>query len=160
MKIVTPFALVLGLLLVGMLGAAMGLEGLFGIVLPYAAVTVLVVGVVYRVVDWARSPVPFRIPTTAGQQRSLPWIRHQKLDNPSTGRGVVGRMALEILAFRSLLRNTRSEMTERNRLVYGTDLWLWAGALAMHWALAVVLLRHLRLFTEPVPGFVTAVEWG
>jgi nitrate reductase gamma subunit len=30
--------------------------------------------------------------------------------------------------------------------------------MAMHWALAAVLLRHLRLFTEPVPAFVGMAE--
>ena len=67
-------------------------------------------------------------------------------------------MVLEILFFRSLARNTRTELRKDRGLVYGTDLSLWAGAMAMHWALAVVLLRHLRLFTEPVPAFVTAAE--
>lgn len=147
--------LVAVLFLAGMLGAGAGFTWTLGVVLPYAAITLFVVGIVWRVMSWARSPVPFRIPTTAGQERSLPWIRRAKLDNPSSGAGAVGRMALEVLLFRSLLRNTKTRMTEDRRLVYGTDLWLWGGGLAMHWALAVILLRHLRLFVEPVPAFVT-----
>ena len=154
MNVLVAFGAVGALFLVGTGGAMAGLEGLFGVVLPYAAVALFVGGLVYRILDWAASPVPFRIPTTAGQQRSLPWLPHSRVDNPSTARGVVGRMALEILLFRSLLRNTRAHFTEDRRLVYGTSLWLWLGALAMHWALAFVLLRHLRFFTEPVPAFV------
>jgi nitrate reductase gamma subunit len=157
MNLLLAAALVTGLFLVGLLGAGAGLGWLFGVTLPYLAVALFVVGLVYRVLYWARSPVPFRIPTTCGQQPSLPWIRRNRLDNPSGTLGVLGRMALEVLLFRSLLRNTRTRMLPGPRLVYGTSLWLWGGALAMHWALAAVLIRHLRLFTDPVPGFVTAL---
>ena len=31
------------------------------------------------------------------------------------------------------------------------DKLLWLGALAFHWSLLVILLRHLRFFVEPVP---------
>lgn len=158
MKALVAVATVIGLFLVGLLGASLGLEWTLGVVLPYLAITVFVVGLAVRVTRWAASPVPFRIPTTCGQERSLPWIRQDKLDNPHTLPQVLGRMALEILFFRSLLRNTKTEMTEDRRLVYTTDLTLWIGAMAMHWSLAVILVRHLRLFTEPVPGFVTWVE--
>jgi len=158
MKALIGVALVAGLFLVGMLGGSLGLTWTLGVVLPYAAATVFLVGVVVRVARWAGSPVPFRIPTTCGQERSLPWIEQEKLENPHTLPQVLGRMALEILCFRSLLRNTKTVMTPDRRLVYTTDLTLWLGAMAMHWSLAVILLRHLRLFTEPVPGFVTWVE--
>jgi nitrate reductase gamma subunit len=70
----------------------------------------------------------------------------------------VGRMALEVLFFRSLLRNTKSELIESRRLVYGTDIWLWVGAMAMHWTFLIILIRHLRLMTNPVPFFVTFLE--
>jgi nitrate reductase gamma subunit len=150
--------LVAGLFVLGMAGGWIGLTWTLGVVLPYVVGAWFLVALASRVLGWARSPVPFRIPTTCGQQRSLPWIRHQKLENPSGGLGAVGRMALEVVFFRSLLRNTRSEMTEDKRLVYTTDLSLWAGAMAMHGALVVILIRHLRLATQPVPAFVTLVE--
>ncbi|MBO5490379.1 MAG: menaquinol oxidoreductase, partial [Desulfovibrio sp.] len=51
-------------------GAAIGLAGLFGVVLPYVAVVVFVAGVAWRMVYWAKSPVPFAIPTTGGQEAS------------------------------------------------------------------------------------------
>jgi nitrate reductase gamma subunit len=114
------------------------------------------VGVVVRVLGWARSPVPFRIPTTCGQQKSLPWIKQAKIENPSTTAGVVARMALEVLCFRSLFRNTKAQMVD-GRLSYGSTKWLWAAGLAFHYAMLVVVLRHLRLFVEPVPAFVLAL---
>jgi nitrate reductase gamma subunit len=146
------------LFIVGMFGAIVAPQWIFAVALPYAAVAVFVIGLTVRIMKWAGVPVPFRIPTTCGQQRSLSWIRQQKLENPSNKLQVLGRMVLEILFFRSLARNTRTELREERGLVYGTDLFLWLGALAMHWALAVVLIRHLRLFTEPVPAFVTFTE--
>jgi nitrate reductase gamma subunit len=105
------------------------------------------------VLSWARSPVPFHIPTTCGQQKSLPWIAQAKVENPSTTAGVVARMALEVLCFRSLFRNTKTELRD-GRLSYVSSKWLWAAGLAFHYSFLVVVLRHLRLFTEPVPRFV------
>jgi nitrate reductase gamma subunit len=142
----------------GLLAAAAGGQWIAGVALPYLAGAVFIAGLTYRVLRWANAPVPFRIPTTCGQQRSLAWIRNQPLENPPNARSVIGRMALEVLCFRSLLRNTRTVLTADRRLIYGTDLSLWLGAMAFHWALLVVLLRHLRLLTNPVPGFVTFIE--
>jgi nitrate reductase gamma subunit len=114
-------------------------------------------GVVARVVGWARSPVPFSIPTTCGQQKSLPWIEQSKIENPSTTLGVIARMALEVLAFRSLFRNTEAQLRD-GRLTYASSKWLWAAGLAFHWSFLVILLRHLRFFLEPVPGFVLVLS--
>jgi nitrate reductase gamma subunit len=35
---------------------------------------------------------------------------------------------------------------------------LWLFALAFHYSFLVVLIRHLRFFTEPIPGFVLLLE--
>jgi nitrate reductase gamma subunit len=145
------------LVLIAMVGAgAARLEVLFGVVFPYLALVVFVVGFIYRVVMWARSPVPFRIPTTCGQQKSLPWIKPSKVENPYTAWGVIVRMALEVLLFRSLFRNTRAEM-HNGRLAIGSAKWLWMAGLAFHISFFTIVLRHLRLFTEPIPFFV---QWA
>jgi len=65
-------------------------------------------------------------------------------------------VALEVLCFRSLFRNTRAQLVD-GRLTYASTKWLWAAGLAFHWAMLVVLLRHLRFFLDPVPGFVLAL---
>jgi len=104
------------------------------------------------------APVPFSIPTTGGQQKSLPWIKHSQLDCPATKWQVVVRMALEILTFRSLFRNTRMGLKQGARISYQLEIFLWVGALAFHYAFLAVLVRHLRFFTDPVPFFVTLVE--
>jgi nitrate reductase gamma subunit len=60
-------------------------------------------------------------------------------------------MALEVLAFRSLFRGTASRIEPGPRLIYRDRKALWLAAMAFHWSLLVILLRHLRLFVEPVP---------
>ncbi|MEW6670887.1 MAG: sulfate reduction electron transfer complex DsrMKJOP subunit DsrM [Thermodesulfobacteriota bacterium] len=150
---------VIVLFLLAYLGVeAAGLQFLFGIIIPYLAVITFIGGVIYRVVDWARSPVPFRITTTGGQQPSLTWIKPATFDNPSTTFGVVVRMALEILFFRSLFRNTSAHLDKNGKLSYIWEKWLWLGALAFHYAFFTVLLRHLRFFTEPVPLPIKLLE--
>ncbi len=150
---------VIALVIVAFLGvAAADLRVLFGIVVPYAAVVTFFVGVVYRVMKWARSPVPFRIPTTAGQEKSLPWIKSNKIDNPSSTGGVILRMLLEVFLFRSLFRNTKMEYHQGPVIRYGSAKWLWLFGLLFHWSFLVVLIRHLRFFTLNVPVWVQGIE--
>jgi nitrate reductase gamma subunit len=134
-----------------------GLHFLTGVIVPYTAVAVFLGGVCYRVIGWALAPVPFRIPTTCGQQKSLPWLAHSKLDNPASTPGVVGRMALEILLFRSLFRNHRTGVNQ-GRIVIGETTPLWLGAVVFHYSLLMIVLRHVRLITQPVPAFVIALQ--
>ncbi|MBF0450003.1 MAG: sulfate reduction electron transfer complex DsrMKJOP subunit DsrM [Candidatus Magnetomorum sp.] len=131
---------------------------LFGVFIPYAAFITFAIGVIYRIVNWAQSPVPFRIPTTCGQAESLPWIKQNKIDNPSTLWGVIVRMLLEVLFFRSLFRNIKLEFNAGKRIAYEWEKWLWLAALAFHWSFLAVLVRHLRFFTEPVPFAIQMLE--
>lgn len=152
MNVLYSLLLVLALVVIPLIGAgALGWHTLFGVFIPLIAVTVFVIGFIYRVMDWGRSAVPFRIPTTGGQQQTMSWIKQSKLDNPSTTAGTVGRMILEILLFRSLFRNTRVQLYDGPKLSYGSSKWLWLGAIAFHYAFFVILARHMRFFTEPVP---------
>jgi nitrate reductase gamma subunit len=156
MKALFSFIAVLVLVLIAYAGVALNAQYFLGVVVPYLAVLLFIGGVIYRVLKWGSAPVPFRIPTTCGQQKSLPWIAQAKIENPSTTAGVIARMALEVLCFRSLFRNTRAQLAD-GRLSYGSAKWLWAAGLAFHYAMLVIVLRHLRLFMEPVPGFVLAL---
>jgi nitrate reductase gamma subunit len=120
------------------------------IILPYACGAAFIIGFIYRVIRWAQSPVPFNIPTVCGQEQSLGWIKQDKQGSPSNYLQLAWRMVLEIFFFRSLFRNNKVEQTGPVKLVYGGNRWLWLGGLAFHWSLLVILLRHLRFFTEPV----------
>jgi len=94
----------------------------------YAATGVLVLGVAHRCWRYARTPQPLKIPIPPA---------------PTTRRGVVLRMLLEVTLFRSLFRSSK---------------WTWLFGWIFHMALLAVLLRHLRYFTEPVWSWVTLFQ--
>jgi len=94
----------------------------------YLATVIFVTGVVYRIWLYARVPAPLRIATTPA---------------PVTKGGVVLRMFREVAFFESLFKS--------NKL-------LWILAALFHYGLALVLLRHLRYFIEPVPLVVELVQ--
>ena len=159
MGLLFSFFAVVALIVVVFIGVnGANLHYLFGVIIPYAAFLTFIVGIIYRVLQWGRLPVPFRIPTTAGQEKSFPWIKANSIDNPSSGLGVIIRMALEVLLFRSLFRNTRAELRDGPKLSYASSKWLWLGGLAFHYTFLFVVIRHLRLFFEPVPGAIKIVE--
>ena len=159
MKALVSLIAVLLLAIIAYAGASVpALRFLFGVVIPYAAFLIFVVGMVVRVLKWASSPVPFRIPTTTGQQKSLPWIKHSTIESPSTGLGVIGRMALEVLFFRSLFRNLKTQVGDGKQVTYGEAKWLWAAGLAFHWSFLIILVRHMRFFIEQVPAAIIMIE--
>jgi nitrate reductase gamma subunit len=96
------------------------LTGLFAL-LFYVAALVLVVGLAVKVVQYARTPAPLKIPTTPA---------------PTTQSGVVFRMAREVVLFESLFRGNK---------------WTWIFGWMFHFGLFLVTLRHLRYFLDPVP---------
>ncbi len=152
------FALVL-LIVLAIVGAEFAnLQFVFGVIIPYLAIVLFVIGIILKVINWAKSPVPFRIPTVAGQQKSLPWIKNSYLESPHSTLGVIGRMLLEVFLFRSLFRNTKAELKNGPTLVYGSSKYLWVGALAFHWSFLIIFLRHFRYFTEPIPVFVPFLQ--
>lgn len=98
------------------------------IYLPYISVGIFTLGVLYRFWRWARTPVPLRIVTTPA---------------PRTSGGVIFRMAGDVLWFPSLFKG---------------DKFLWLGGFFFHIFLWLVILRHLRFFLYPVPGWVVAMQ--
>ena len=97
-------------------------------VIFYVAALCLVGGVGYRIYDYARTPSPLVIPTTPA---------------PTTKGGVAFRITREVVFFESLFKGS---------------LWTWAFAVLFHGGLALVLMRHLRYFTQPVWGWVDLVQ--
>jgi len=157
LKILYPLAAVTAIVLLAVLFyQVVFLRYIALVVVPYIAIVVFIIGFIYRIVNWGNSPVPFNIPTVAGQEQSLNWIKQDKIESPSSYFGVAVRMAMEIFLFRSLFRNSKLEQTGQQKLVYGGNRWLWLGGLAFHWSLLIILFRHLRFFTEPV---LSSVAW-
>jgi nitrate reductase gamma subunit len=97
-------------------------------ILFYFATLVLVVGLFYRISVYTRTPAPLKIPTTPA---------------PINTSGVVMRMGREVLFFESLFK---------------ANLWTWGLGWLFHASLALVLLRHLRYFTEPVWAWVAFLQ--
>lgn len=95
--------------------------------LAYLALTVFWVGMGYRLWRWLETPVPLKIPTTPA---------------PATQGGALLRVLGELFLFRSLWRE---------------NLELWLGGWLFHVSMALVLLKHLRYFTYPVPAWVNAL---
>ncbi len=94
----------------------------------YVATAVLLVGLGRKLLDYARTPVPLKIPTTPA---------------PLTTAGVSLRMAREVVFFESLFRASK---------------WTWLFGWLFHAALLLVLLRHLRYFQQPVWALVAWVQ--
>ncbi|GAB6190978.1 sulfate reduction electron transfer complex DsrMKJOP subunit DsrM [Desulfocastanea catecholica] len=161
MKYAFSFLAVIALVLIAGLGSQIpGMPYLFGVALPYLALMIFLGGCVYRVVQWARSPVPFSIQTTCGQGKSLDFIKHDRLEAPNTTAEVVARMFLEIVTFRSLFRNTKSEIYDGPQITYESSKWLWIFALIFHYSFLVIVVRHMRLFLDPVPAWISWLEIG
>src|SRR3970282_2027962 len=97
-------------------------------ILFYLATLLFVVGMLYRIRVYAGTPAPLKIPTTPA---------------PTTTGGVVLRMAREVVFFESRFK---------------ANLWIWSMGWLFHASLALVLLRHLRYFTEPVWGWVAFIQ--
>lgn len=154
MALLTSLILIAVLVLIPIVGVAAGGTYLFAVIIPYLAMAVFIVGFIHRIIRWASTPVPFNIVLSGGQQKSHAWIKDSKLDSPFTTLGVIGRMALEILCFRSLFRNVKTELHPDGKLVYRWEKWLWLFGLVFHWSFLIIILRHLRYFTEPIPAFV------
>jgi nitrate reductase gamma subunit len=94
----------------------------------YLATLLLVAGLAYKIFDYSRTPAPLVIPTTPA---------------PTTQTGVVYRMAKEVVLFESLFKANK---------------WIWVFGWLFHFGLLLVLMRHLRYFTEPVWFWVDIVQ--
>jgi len=86
----------------------------------YVATLALVLGLAWKIYDYARTPAPLKIPTTPA---------------PLTTAGASLRIAREVVLFESLFRSNK---------------WTWIFGWTFHFALLLVVLRHLRYFQEPV----------
>jgi nitrate reductase gamma subunit len=92
------------------------------------ATAVLVGGLAFRIWEYASTPAPLKIPTTPA---------------PTTTGGVALRLTREVVLFESLFKANK---------------WIWLFGWVFHAALLVVLLCHLRYFTQPVWEWVVLIR--
>ncbi len=86
----------------------------------YVAAAIFVAGLGLRLWLYASTPAPLKVPTTPA---------------PMTRAGAAFRVLREVTVFESLFKANK---------------WIWLFGWVFHVALAVVVIRHLRYFTEPV----------
>lgn len=89
------------------------------VILFYLAMLILVIGVARKIIQYARTPAPLKIPTTPA---------------PVTKAGVVWRMTTEVVLFNSLFKANR---------------WIWIFGWMFHFTLVLAFLRHLRYVLTP-----------
>src|SRR5450759_617393 len=94
----------------------------------YLATAIFVGGLAYRIYTYARTPAPLKIATTPA---------------PLTNAGVALRIAREVVLFESLFKSSK---------------WTWIFGWLFHFALLLVVLRHLRYFTEPVWPVIVLIQ--
>ena len=113
---------------------------------------------VWKVLRWMRAPVPFRIPLTVGQQKSISSVSHSRSGAPHGSGEVLLRVLLDMVLFRPLFRATPTAQATGHGLSHGMGRSLWFMAVAFHVSLVIIVLRHLRLILDPVPAFVGVLE--
>ena len=86
----------------------------------YVATLVLVLGLILKIRRYHQTPAPLKIPTTPA---------------PTSRSGVALRLTREVVFFESLFKSSK---------------WTWFFGWTFHVSLALVLVRHLRYFQEPV----------
>lgn len=130
----------------------------FFIALFYAAIVIFFGGILNKFYNWAKSPVALNITTTSGQEKTLDFLPRKlidRFDSPFTKWETLVRLLLEVFLFRSLFRNTKYYLNTRRQIA---TKWLWLFALLFHWGLLIILLRHLRFFTSPVPDVIMLLQ--
>ncbi len=85
----------------------------------YAATAILIIGVARKIVQYAKTPAPLKIPT---------------MPAPVTQGGVVVRMFSEVVLFNSLFKSNK---------------WIWIFGWMFHVALLLAFFRHLRYVIFP-----------
>lgn len=101
---------------------------IFYAALFYVATAIFVLGLTFKIQDYARTPAPLKIATTPA---------------PLTPSGVSLRLAREVVFFESLFKASK---------------WTWLFGWVFHATLLLVVLRHFRYFQEPVWTLIALVQ--
>ena len=94
----------------------------------YSATAIFLLGLAVRIRTFAKTPAPLKVPTTPA---------------PTTKGGVAMRLLKEVVLFKALFKANK---------------WIWLFGWVFHFALLLVLLRHLRYFTDPVWSWVALMQ--
>ncbi len=97
-------------------------------IVAYLILLIFFVGFAWRIWTYFKVKAPLKIPTTPA---------------PTTKIGVAWRLFTEVAFFNSLFKGNK---------------WTWLGGILFHVSLALVLLRHLRYFCDPLPPYFYMVQ--
>ena len=145
------------LIAISVTGYTLDCRYFFFVILPCAAFVSFLAGIAFRVIRWTVTPVQLPGTLTGGQQRSLTWVPPARLEAPASQPAAWGRLLLEALCFRSLLRNSAAVASPKHptrALAFFPSPWLWGAALLFHYSLLVIVLRHCRFVLDPVPAWL------
>ncbi len=96
--------------------------------MAYGAGAIFIVGFLSRIIKYAKTPSPLKIPTTPA---------------PINPIGSFFRLLGDVLLFRNLYKGNK---------------WTWIGGIAFHYSFLFVILRHLRYFMYPVAGWDMSLQ--
>ena len=96
--------------------------------MAYGAGAIFILGFAAKVLKYAKTPSPLKIPTTPA---------------PINPIGAAIRVLQDVIYFNSLFKGNK---------------WTWLGGIMFHYAFLLVVLRHLRYFIYPVSGWDMALQ--
>lgn len=136
MKFWSSLLLVLALTFIAWFGVGvLKLYAVFGIGIPYLALVIFAIGFINRLLK----------------------LEQNNPENSLGPKNLAARRILEILFFRSFFGNIKTEKQE-SKEESGFSKWYWSGVYIFFGALLIILIRHLRLFLNPVPLFIQGLE--
>jgi nitrate reductase gamma subunit len=94
----------------------------------YIAFFIFTYGLVCKILQYAKTPAPLKIPT---------------MPAPTTQAGVVFRMSREVVLFESLFKSSKAT---------------WLFGWLFHFGLFLDMLRHLRYFIDPIWFWVVIIQ--
>ncbi|KLU64471.1 hypothetical protein DEAC_c36730 [Desulfosporosinus acididurans] len=136
MKFLSSLLVVLALTFIAWFGVGvLKLYAVFGIGIPYLALIIFAIGFTNRLLQ----------------------LEQNNPENSPGTKKLTARRLLELLYFRSFFGNIKMKRQE-SKEESGPSNWFWAGVYIFFGALLIILIRHLRLFLNPVPSFIQGLE--
>ncbi|AFM40834.1 hypothetical protein Desaci_1854 [Desulfosporosinus acidiphilus SJ4] len=136
MKLLSSLLIVLVLAFIAWFGVGvLKLYALFGIGIPYLALIIFSIGYINRLLK----------------------LEQNNSENSLGTKNKTNPKILDILFFRSFFGNIKMA-TQELKEESGVSKWFWAGVYIFFGALLIILIRHLRLFLNPVPSLVQGLE--
>lgn len=135
MKFWSSLLIVIALILIAWFGVdVLKLYSVFGIGIPYLTLSIFAVGFINRLLK----------------------LELVKPENPRV-KSSASRIILESLFYGSFFGNLKTKDPE-SKVEWGISKWFGIGLGIFFGSLFIILIRHMRLFLNPVPSFIQKLE--